>query len=408
MSNSETNARIPLFARQPIFNQTNEVIGYELLFRPADSFREIDGDMATAQVILNSFAESTLAVAVNDTCAFINFTDTWLLKTPPFGPENVVIEILESVTVTPKLISRVKILNEQGYKIALDDFEMRLGMNELIPFSSIIKIDVLEHSSSELAELVEELRKYPVQLLAEKIEDYEMFRECRRLGFELYQGYYFCKPEIVEEKVTKTNRLATLELLAKLNDPDVEIDDLEVALKKDPILTVKLLKLINSAHYARHQKIDCLNKAIITLGLDGLKRWITLVVLTGMDDKPNALLCNVLIRARMMEIISSSLAEANPTLFFFVGLLSQIDAFFDTELDVVINSLPLDDWMNEAILQHKGQAGELLHLLKSVEIGNWGQLEETKLPISTSIISSAYIESIEWANNLISGFASMK
>jgi len=406
--NNKTNSIAPLFARQPIFDQKNKVIGYELLFRPIESLDTIDGDMATAQVIMNTFAETTLAVAVNDTCAFINFTDTWLLETPPFGPENVVIEVLESVTATSELLTTVKLLHGQGYQIALDDYNCDLGLSSLIPYVSIIKVDVLAHPKKEdLATLVEELRRYPVKLLAEKVEDHAMFSFCQQLGFDLFQGYYFCKPELVEGNVVQTNRLATLDLLAKLSDPDIEVDEIEHALKKDPILMVKLLKLINSARYAHKQKIDTLNRAIVTLGLESLKRWVTLVVLTGMDDKPSALLSNTLIRAKMMETLATGIPNANASLFFFVGLLSQIDAFFDRPLKEVIQSLPIDQWMAAAILEHKGDAGELLSLLKFVEVGNWEALNETTLPLSISEVSYAYIDSIEWSNSLLNEFAAL-
>lgn len=406
--NSKTNKIAPLFARQPIFDRENNVIGYELLFRPIEDLDIIDGDLATAQVIMNTFAESTLAVAVDNTNAFINFTDTWLLETPPFGPENVVIEVLESVTATSELLTTVERLHGQGYQIALDDYSCDLGLSSLIPYASIIKVDVLAHpKKEELATLVKELRKYPVKLLAEKVEDHGMFSFCQQLGFDLFQGYFFCKPELVQGNVVQTNRLATLDLLAKLSDPDIEVDEIEHALKKDPILMVKLLKLINSARYAHKQKIDTLNRAIVTLGLESLKRWVTLVVLTGMDDKPSALLSNALIRAKMMEALSASIPNANAGLFFFVGLLSQIDAFFDRPLKEVLQSLPIEQWMTAAMLEHKGEAGELLSLLKCVEVGHWEALDKTTLPLSISEVSYAYIESIEWSNAILAEFSAV-
>lgn len=406
--NSKTNKIAPLFARQPIFDRENNVIGYELLFRPIEDLDIIDGDLATAQVIMNTFAESTLAVAVDNTNAFINFTDTWLLETPPFGPENVVIEVLESVTATSELLTTVERLHGQGYQIALDDYSCDLGLSSLIPYASIIKVDVLAHpKKEELATLVKELRKYPVKLLAEKVEDHGMFSFCQQLGFDLFQGYFFCKPELVQGNVVQTNRLATLDLLAKLSDPDIEVDEIEHALKKDPILMVKLLKLINSARYAHKQKIDTLNRAIVTLGLESLKRWVTLVVLTGMDDKPSALLSNALIRAKMMEALSASIPNANAGLFFFVGLLSQIDAFFDRPLKEVLQSLPIEQWMTAAMLEHKGEAGELLSLLKCVEVGHWETLDKTTLPLSISEVSYAYIESIEWSNAILAEFSAV-
>lgn len=391
-----------LFARQPIFDVNIELIGYELLFRPIEELSRIDGEQATSKVLLNCFAETTLNVAVNNTCAFINFSDHWLLNTPPFGPENIVIEILEGVTITPKFLNVIRKLHEKGYQLALDDFVLNQNTAQLLPYASIVKVDILAQKTVEdLTLLVKTLRKHPIKLLAEKVETYEAFRICQKLEFDFYQGFYFCKPEIIEDQIVETHRTTTLNLLSKLQNPDIEISEVEDCLKSDPALVVKLLKLVNSVQFIQATPVDCLQKVIMTLGLDNLKRWVLLIVLTAMDDKPNALLKHALVRARSMENIAQQLPDANPHCYFFTGILSYLDAFFDAPLEKVIELLPIDKWMKEAILERSGTAGELLSLMDFIDRGQWQELTKKDLLVSDDDFNFAYVESIEWVNNVI-------
>ncbi|MGB1239751.1 MAG: EAL and HDOD domain-containing protein [Pseudomonadales bacterium] len=400
---SNGDGRSPLFARQPIFDAAGNLAGYELLFRPIEELAEVGDELATARVLLNCFAEKTLAVAVENTRAYINFSEQWLLQTLPFGTDNVVLELLEGIEVTPTLLARVKALHEEGYQIALDDFVLNAQTSQLLPYASVVKIDVLmPRTADELDALICKLRRYPLKLLAEKVEDYATYERFKALGFDLYQGYYFCKPQLIEAKVSKTHRITTLDLLHKLHDPEIEIAAIEHCLKSDPVLAVKLLKLVNSVQFIQSKPADSIRKVIVMLGLDNLKRWVYLLALTSMDDKPNALLKHALVRARTMENIAQYQLNQRAHCYFFTGLLSYMDAFFDAPLESLIEVLPIEVWMKGAILERDGEVGDLLTLMDSIDRGQWQELAQHSLPVSSEAFNVAYVESIEWVSDVMS------
>jgi EAL and modified HD-GYP domain-containing signal transduction protein len=212
--------------RQPIYTRKLDVCAYELLFRSNETNRAqvVNGNQATSQVILNTFMEIGLDTIVGQKRAFINLTRDFLLQeySAVFPAKRVVLEVLEDVPVDAALIAAVRRLSAQGYTIALDDFVYHERLRPLVEVADIIKVDVLALDRKTLSEHSTLLRQYNVQLLAEKVETQDAFKFCKALGFDYFQGYFFCKPEIIKGHRVPANRLATLQLLARLRDPDVE------------------------------------------------------------------------------------------------------------------------------------------------------------------------------------------
>ena len=217
--------------RQPICNSNVETIGYELLFRHADVDRAMfeDGDRATADVLVNTLVEIGLEKIVGPHRAFINFTRNFLLG--PFcellPADRVVLELLENIRVDDQLLNRLRALSSKGFMIALDDFEYREDLDGLCQLADIIKLDLLKLDRKALEQHVNALRRFNTKLLAEKVETYESFDFCRNLGFEYFQGFFFCQPKIVTGKQIPANRIATLRLVAKLQDPEITLEELE-------------------------------------------------------------------------------------------------------------------------------------------------------------------------------------
>ena len=394
-----------LFARQPIYNCELGVEGYELLYRPMTQEDVFDDDKATSQVVMNTFMEVGLTKATESSQAFINFPESWLLSPPPFEPHAVVIEVLESVPVNANVISAVKALKDSGYRIALDDFEYDDSKSPLIELADIIKLDVLVHRGEALDKLVHQLKPFNKVLLAEKVEDYQLFSRCQELGFTLFQGYFLCRPQIVQGQVLPANKLVVMRLLADLQNPDISIKDLENSIANDPTLGVKLLKVINSAQYAIAQKVESLQKAIVLLGLQKLKAWASMIALFKLSDKPSELLTLTLTRAKMLELMAQETRKANPDKFFTVGLFSSVDAFFDQEKSTILESLPLEKDIGDALLEYKGEAGILLKACIHHEQGEWNQIPWSDLNamgIDEETLEKAYFDGLRWALDVMS------
>lgn len=388
-------------ARQPIYDRKLYVYAYELLYRGGEDNHAnvIDGDDATSQVLVNALMEIGLPELVEQSMAFINLTERYIVEGLPasLAQDNVVLEVLEDIQPTEAVINGLKKLKAEGHVIALDDFICDGGKLPLVELADIIKIDLLAVPGAALAEQVKKLRPMGVRLLAEKVETPEEFEYCKALGFEYFQGYFFCKPNIVKGAHTPSSRMAIMQLLARLQDPDLDFGELQNLVAQDVSLSYRILRYINSAHFSLGQKIESMQQAISLLGLNTIKTWVAILAMSSIDDKPYELILTALVRAHMCEKISASTSVSAENAFT-VGLFSALDAFIDKPLDEILDALPLSDELNHALLEQRGELGEMLSLVLSYERGQWDQLSNTRF--DNGALRDAYLSSIRWAGQI--------
>lgn len=395
-----------LLARQPIFDIDIKVSAYELLFRGDNSNQAnvFDGDSATSQVFLNAFNELDISEVVQNQPAYINFTRNLILNPPPFDRHRFVIEVLEDIEADAELFENLQKLKDAGYTIALDDFVYSSKWDSALHIADIVKIDVLAFDEAEIKRHVELLKPFNVVLLAEKVETHEMFHYCKELGFTLFQGYFLSKPEQVKGRKVPANKLVVLNLLAQLQDPNAELGKIAGVIAKDPVLSVKLIKLVNSAAFSGRREITSLQHAVSMLGLRQVKSWATLLSLSNMADKPNALSVLAMTRAKMCQLLAECFTStADSDAYFTTGLLSNLDAFFDVELQEIIGSMPLSQLVVDALLHGTGPIGTIIKTVVHFEKAEWDQLDTEaleKLKIGTKEMELAYRESIRWASQL--------
>ena len=371
-------------ARQPIYNRTQHVIGYELLYRSDDdNHAKIQGgDAATSQTLLNAFTEIGLNNLVGGRLAFINLSRGFLTgRYPlPLPSDRVVIEVLEDVEVDSELIQAVTRLARQGYTIALDDFVYREEVIPLLKLAHIIKLDIQAMSEDDLRHHVATLSEYPqLKLLAEKVEVQEEYAVCRELGFHYFQGYFFSRPSIIKRKRVPSNQVALVQLLAELQRPDVTVPKLETLISRDVGLSYKLLRYINSAFFGLPKPVDSIQRAVIFLGTNVIKRWATLLVLSRVDDKPAELMVTAVVRAKMSEILAKALGYPAEEICFTVGLLSVLDALLDMEMEKVLAMLTMSDEVNAALLRHEGVPGKILEMVLHYEFNEWDEVRHSEL-----------------------------
>ncbi len=394
-----------LLARQPIFDLNMKVVAYELLFRPPQQADwEWNGDVATSQLVMNAFAEIGFDKAADNKRAFINFTRNWLLSPPPFDASQVTIEILETVEPDAEIIKSVRQLAKQGFVIALDDFCFDPKWHELLRIANIVKVDVLQHKGPELGKLVRQLAPYNVQLLAEKVEDHAVFEQCKRLGFQLFQGYFLCRPQNIKGDAIPSNKMVVMQLLAELQDPEVDVGALEKLISHDISLSTKLLRICNSARYASRAKIESIRRAMVLIGLQALKQWASIIALSRMSDKPSELITLTLTRARMMELLAEQSNVQNKEIYFTVGMFSFIDAFFDQTKANILASLPFSDLVNAALLQYAGPVGKILQAVEAHEQGHWQNIDWDTLSgfgIAPDLFEEAYLQALIWAAEIM-------
>ncbi len=385
--------------RQPIYSEDLQIAAYEVLFRnSAENFASIkDGDQATAELIFNLLSEIGFEQIVGEHPAFINITRNFILDGHALAlpKDRVVLEVLEDIKPEPDVIDALRSLSEQGYKIALDDFVYSPELQPLIELADIIKVELPAIPVEELAEHVSILREREVKLLAEKVETHEEFERCKELGFDYFQGYFFCKPKVIQGKRVPVNKVAALRLLTKLTDSNADVGELTSILSTEPSLCYKLLRFVNSASCSLTHHVDSIRTAITLVGLKRLNAFVRLAVLAETaDDKAPYLITTALTRGRMCELLARSARRPRPEMYFVAGLFTVLDALLDQPMQDALSSLPLDVEIQKALLSNEGPMADIVQCSVSYDQADFDRvhLEDIDAPA----IRMAYFEAVAW------------
>ena len=395
-----------LLARQPIYDASLNVVAFELLYRAIspDSAEIRNGDEASSRVLLSAFGGAGIMDITDGKPAYINFTKHLIINPPPVDPQHLVIEVLEDVLVTPELLDSVRRLRAQGYRIALDDFQHHPSLEPLVELADIVKLDVLELGEVKLRAEVRQLRNYPVRLLAEKIESWEMYNQCVDLGFSFFQGFFLARPQLLRGRRSAPARPAIAALMAQLADPDIGIAELTTTVSADPVLSFNLIRLVNSPMYRRAQPIESVREAIFALGVERVRGWCYLVALAGIGGKPSELTRIAMRRARFCELLGEIATGAVPGRCFTAGILSTLDAFMDAELGELLASLALSGEMHAALLAREGCMGVVLDTALAFETGSWARVPWSILAahgIDQLAAERAYLDSLHWVSETL-------
>jgi EAL and modified HD-GYP domain-containing signal transduction protein len=395
-------------ARQPIVNTGHAIFAYELLFRHsahAQSARiETDVD-AGINVIANALCNMGTEWLLKGKLAFINMEVPMLMSSfsSLLPKENVVIEVLETVKVTDEILDRLQELRKEGYRFALDDFHYVPEYEPLLSLATYVKLDVLAHTPQELAKMVHTVRRYPVKLVAEKVETLEQFKHCKGLGFDFFQGYYFARPETLVERVINPVHATVLQLMEKVRQ-GADVKDLEALFKKDVALTFKLMRYINSAGFGLSCEVQSIRHAVSILGLQPLYRWLTLLLVTaGSSATSPALARTAITRGRLCELLGKTeLPRADQDNLFIVGVFSLLPAMLEMTMDQVLERLVIPDKIADALVDRSGLYGPFLSLTEAVESGDVERLEELTLSLmlSPDQVSEAHLKALAWVEQL--------
>ena len=397
-------------ARQPIFNAEKELFGYELLFREGMSnyFPDIDGSTATSHVLYNSFFTIGIDKIIGDNTAFINFTEDLLLKKLPlmFPPEKVVVEVLENVEPKDEVVAACKEIADQGYHLALDDFFYNKELESLIALANIIKFDFQATSFEKVSQYIEKLSKYNVILLAEKVENYDEFKIARAMGFKLFQGYFFSKPEILKGRDISSVQMSLLQVMAEVNKDNFEFSKVERIISRDVGISYKLLRYMNSAYYRRVCEISSIKQAIVLLGERGMRGFVSLIAMSKLAaDKPDELVRSSVIRAKFCELMAQFKSNGlDPSELFTIGLFSLIDAILDDTMENLLGKLPLTDGIKKALTEKEGKLYQYLELAIAYQMAEWEKVSNiaNMIRMDESKLPEYFAEAVAWADGLTS------
>lgn len=402
-------------ARQPIFDIEQKVYGYELLFRSGlnNYFDSSSQDLATTRVIDNSFLVMGIETITSGRRALINFTSELLKQELPtlFPKDLIGVEILESVRGDDEIIACCKKLKKMGYLLFLDDFVFSADLISLVELADVIKVDFLTTSRQQKQELVKRFgKRYGISFLAERIETFDQLEEAIELGYSYFQGYFFCKPDIVSGREIPGYKLTNLRVLQELNREDISFDAIADIVKTDVSMSYKVLKLVNSAAFGLSRKVDSIKEALVILGLIGTKKLINLICLNNMgQEKPDELLITSLLRARFGEVLAKEMGmKEKDSQFFLLGLFSSINAFLDRSMDEIMKDLPIQQDVKAALLGEDNFYNQALNYITAYEGGDWGRVQEfsKKLNLNEERVPDLYRRSIIWTQKLLADFSS--
>lgn len=398
-------------ARQPIFDTRKNVYAYEMLYRGSqdNTFAGANADMASASVIINTFQSFGLDVLTNGKPVFINFTESLLRQeiATIIPHESLIIELLETVKPTQETIERCKLLKSKGYILALDDFVYRPEFEPLIRLADIIKVDFISSTKQQIEELVSRLGNRNVIFLAEKIETYEEFEYAKSLGFLLFQGFFFSKPEMVTGKAIPPLKTTYLQLMSKLKQEEMEFGEFAKTISLDLSLIYSLLRMVNSAAFGFRRKIRSVKHALVMLGEKEIRKWVALMLLHDLGrNQPEELVKLSLIRARFAELIAlKTKFKHQSDNLFLAGLFSLLDAILGRSLIEVLQDVQTPDVVQECLLDEDNEISGIYCILVAYEQGRWEDVTvyAGRLNLDYRELAGDYLAALSWYNELIGG-----
>lgn len=396
--------------RQPILDRNQHIVAYELLFRSSSqglSANVTDDMLATAHVITHAFSELGIASVLGDKKGFINISADLLLSDmiELLPQDKVVIELLETIRVDNQIISRCRELKAMGFSLALDDFAGDSQFEPLLDIVEVVKFDLPQMGQEALEKYVSHIKRWPVKLLAEKVEDIDQAVQCKGLGFDLFQGYYFARPVVLSGKRADSSKLTLLKLV-ELILGDAETQEIEQAFKRDPSLSYNLLRLVNSVAVGTRHKISSLKQAIVVLGRQQLQRWLQLLLFVNQGgDMQNPLLELAATRGKLMELLAVAQSERDKDHHdraFMTGIMSLLDTLLGMPMGEVVKQANLASDVENALLKHEGKLGNLLLLVEKIEHNDFGAAEGllADMQLNQGNLVQAQIEAMRWANQL--------
>jgi EAL domain-containing protein len=358
-------------ARQGIYDKNGKVVAYELLYRNSmkNSYNPLVEDDVSTYKVIENISSFGLDILTNKKRAFVNFSEALIMKdiATLLPKENVVIEVLETVNPSEEIINKLLSLKDLGYYIALDDVVEVEHIVKFIGVIDIVKVDFRLATSEARKKIAYICNKYNIDMLAEKVETSEELNEAKELGYIYFQGYYYSKPSIFLGKDIAVKNTSIFMLLVELIKENYDIDKVEYIMKTDVALTYKFLKFINSSYFNFLQEIKSIRQAIILIGREELRKWLSILTVVEMSSINSGYANSIIIRAKFCEEISNIISSNYAPQAFMVGLFSNMHQMIEKNIDYVVKELPLNSEIKNSLLGEQNVLKDILDLALAYE-----------------------------------------
>ena len=363
-------------ARQAILNERSETIGYELLFRdsPDNKFPEMEHDIASSKLIIQNHIHGDIEKISMGKLSFINFTENCLIHKFPlmFDKDSIVIELVGHDKPTKKLLKIIQFYHEQGYMIALTQYDLALHWDVLFPYISIVKVDIEKINTKRLIPAVTRMRPFDIAIAAEKVETRNQQQTLAEVGFDYFQGYFYHQPEIIEGQALSPIKTQMLNLLSETFNSPLNYETVAEIISHDVNLTVGLLKMVNNVATDTRVEVTSLKQAAAYLGEDKLRQFVSILALSNLTSDTTDEVCKqALITGKMMQALSKLSAFKSVNDYAFItGLLSSIEVMLSMPISDIVKTMPLAQPIEDALVKHEGLLGQLLDLTTSYILGH--------------------------------------
>ncbi len=399
--------------RQPILDQHENLVAYELLFRNSrKNFAEIrDEAAATATVLGRVFSQFGIEVALGAYQGYINIDESVLMSDmlEALPADRIVLEILETVAVTPQVLSRCRELKELGYTIAIDDYMGEAEKYaELLEIVDIVKVDIASLDSDQIAKIAASLQRGSITMLAEKVDSHEQVQQCKRLGFTLFQGYYYKKPQVLKGRALEPAETTILRVVALLLS-EADTSEIVNLIKQEPGLSMNLLGIANCAANGLRSKVTSILNAVNVVGRRQLLRWMQILLYSSGGrtmGSTRPLLALASTRARIMELIAERITSSSEDFSdqaFMTGILSLVPSLLGVDMESVIDELPVSEAVRDALVDRGGQLGELLAVVEELETLDMTGFDKVTISfpkLDADAMTRLVADAHNWANEI--------
>ncbi len=387
-------------SRQPIYDVQQQIYAYALSSQtdPSAPYGEETSSHNVQELIYYTFLETGLDQVIGPHRAVFRLTRGLLLMDYAlvFPPDRVILEIADFTPPDHELAEAVGELAAQGYQFALNLPHQELdSYHELMTNVHLFNIDLTLWSRPKLQEHIADCRQYQAQLMATNVDTDEDFELGHELGIDYFKGAFFGQADIITHRRSPVNRPALLNLMTKLINPFTPFKELKDLVRRDVTLCHNLLRLLSSSFLTPPQPIITVGQMLHTIGLKSLITWVSIILLSGLDDKPHELVTAAMIRAKMCEALAQATHQTTPNTFFLTGLISVLDSLLDITMSELTATLPIDEPIQRALLHGEGELGRVLSSVLAYESGNWDALNQ--LGIDSTVITDSYLRAIVWA-----------
>jgi EAL and modified HD-GYP domain-containing signal transduction protein len=379
----EREASLPVVTRRPVLDRTLRTVGYELVFHDRSQA------MPTWPADLIAGRHP----------AYVDVTPELLLDGRPLqlDPAGVVLELAAGGRVDDRLPERMRELRAQGFRLILSDAGGRPEPEPLLEYVDAVKLDAQRLGHHETLVEFERIRRDGLDMLVEGVDSEDSFEVFRDAGFDLFQGLFYERPTLSDTTIMPVGHGAALGALCQLQLRGGDFEALEQVIRRDVALSFRLLRHINSAYFGLPRKVGSIRDALILLGTRAVRQWAVALVLSGVEQRPDALMSTALVRARTCELILAPYDSEVAGRGFTAGMFSLLDAILGAPMEQILNELPLSEDVAVAITGHEGVVGKALGKAIAYERG---EFDSPLLADHSRGVAVAYNDAVRWADAL--------